>query len=725
MVIARVALDVPVACLFDYAAPGLTRHDIGKRVLVPFGKKQQVGVVMEIANQSTIPAQRIKSVSHLFQDILPISQRTLDLLKFCSDYYHHPLGQAIIGALPPRLRRNKPVNRKANCWFELTEIGRKLDLSTLPANQVLRRKLLARLKTAGVLALDELREISPSAKKALNELVALGWVQETRRTAAINVASAASAPELNVEQAHVLRPIGMGEFACWLLYGVTGSGKTEVYISLISQVLEQGKQALLLVPEINLSPQLEALLRIRFPQYRVACLHSGLNESERLENWLLAQSGEAQIILGTRLAVFTPIPRLGLIIVDEEHDASFKQQEGLRYSARDVAIYSAKQANVPVILGSATPSLESYQHALSGRYKMAILTQRAVENAALPSLRCIDIRRSKLNEGLSETLIEALRERLQRREQSLIFINRRGYAPVLMCSACAWISGCSRCSSRLVLHLREKKLRCHHCGHEERVPSACPNCGNVDLTPLGQGTQRVESALSELFPSARILRIDRDSTRRKAMWPEMLKNIKEGRTDILVGTQILSKGHDFPKLSLVGILNADSSLYSTDFRASERLFAQLMQVGGRAGRAGIPGEVLIQTQFPDHPLFDALGKHDYSAFAKNLLAERRHAGLPPFVHQALLRAEATRFSTVMNYLAEAAKLVSRINHEVTVYDPVPAYMPRLAGRERGQLLVQSNSRKKLQAFLNDWYPKLAETAGKKVRWALDVDPLEF
>jgi len=664
MTIARVALDVPLACLFEYAAPGLTREHVGKRVLVPFGKKQMVGMVMEIANQPSISPQRIKPVSFAFQDIPALSSQTLALCRFCSDYYHFPLGQVVMTALPSRLRRNKPVTQK------------------------------------------------------------MGWVQETLRSA-LNQSQATRAPELNAEQSKVLRPIRMGEFACWLLFGITGSGKTEIYVSLISQVLKLGKQALLLVPEINLSPQLEELLRGRFPQYRVVCLHSGLNDGERLKNWLLAQSGEAQIILGTRLAVFVPAPNLALIIVDEEHDASFKQQEGLRYSARDVAIFRAKQANVPVILGSATPSLESYHHALSGRYHIAALTQRAAENAEPPSLRYIDIRRAKLNEGLSEPLIAALRERLQRSEQSLIFINRRGYAPVLICGMCAWISGCSRCSSRLVLHLLDKKLRCHHCGHEERVPVACPSCGNVDLIPLGQGTQRVENALSDLFPSARILRIDRDSTRRKAIWPEMLKSIRERRVDILVGTQILSKGHDFPKLSLVGILNADTSLYSTDFRASERLFAQLIQVAGRAGRAQIPGEVLIQTQFPGHPLFEALRSHDYSGFAKTLLAERKHAGLPPFMHQALLRAEATRSSTVMNFLADAAKLASRINHEVTVYDPVPAHMPRLAGRERGQLLVQSNSRKKLQAFLKDWYPKLAETANKKVRWALDVDPLEF
>ncbi len=663
MTIARVALDVPVDKLFDYSAPSLTRASIGARVLVPFGKKRVVGIVTEFTEKTEIARERLKRITCVFDDIVPFDAQSLSLLRFCSDYYHYPLGQVILNALPVRLKRTRPLKR--NTGGKLAPVS--FEASGTPANQ----------------------------------------------------------PQLNAEQEQVLGSIKPKGFSCTLLFGVTGSGKTEIYLNLMTRALAQGKQVLLLVPEINLSPQLETLLKQRFPQSRVVSLHSGLNEGERLENWLAAKTGVAQIILGTRLAVFTPIPRPGLIIVDEEHDASFKQQEGLRYSARDIAIFRAKQADVPVILGSATPALESYHHALYGRYHMAALTQRAVGNAALPFLRCIDIRRAELNEGLSESLIAALQERLQRGEQSLIFINRRGYAPVLMCSACAWISGCSRCSSRLVLHLREKKLRCHHCGHEERVPAACPGCGNVDLIPLGQGTQRVESALSGLFPSARILRIDRDSTRRKAIWPGMLKSIQEQQVDILVGTQILAKGHDFPKLSLVGILNPDASLYSTDFRASERLFAQLMQVSGRAGRAEIPGEVLIQTQFPDHPLFEALRKHDYSVFAKTLLAERKHAGLPPFMHQALLRAEATHSSTVMSYLAEAAKLASHISHEMTIYDPVPAHMPRLAGRERGQLLVQSASRKKLQAFLKDWRGKLMKLTNNKVRWAIDVDPLEF
>ncbi|HSS45990.1 MAG TPA: primosomal protein N' [Burkholderiales bacterium] len=724
MSIARVALDVPLDKLFDYLAPDLTREHIGLRVLVPFGKKQIVGVVVDIAEKSNIAPQRLKRIVSVFHDISPLGAQILDVFKFCSDYYHHPLGQVMVNALPARLRRSRPITRKTSGVFCLTETGRKLDPSALPAQAAVKRKLFERLKS-GALKKEELRQISPGAAKALNEFITLGWAHEVAAASSRPPGQPADPHQLTAEQAGVVESIQLAGFSCSLLFGVTGSGKTEIYFNRITRALAEKKQVLLLVPEINLSPQLEAWLKQRFPQSRVVSLHSGLNDGERLENWLAAQSGEAQVILGTRLAVFTPIPKLGFIIVDEEHDASFKQQDGLRYSARDVAIFRAKQADVPVILGSATPALESYQHALSGRYRLAKLAQRAVDNALLPELRCIDIRRLKLNEGLSEPLIGAIRQRLERGEQCLIFLNRRGYAPVLMCTTCNWISGCTRCTAGLVLHLREKKLRCHHCGHEERVPAACPNCGSADLLPLGQGTQRVESALSALFPGARVLRIDRDSTRRKFAWPEMLKRIRDHEVDILVGTQILAKGHDFPKLSLVGILNPDSSLYSTDFRASERLFAQLMQVAGRAGRAQIPGEVLIQTQFPDHPLYEALQRHDYSAFAKTLLAERRHAGFPPFVHQALLRAEATRSSTVMSYLADAAKLASRISNEVTIYDPVPAAVQRLAGRERGQLLVQSPSRKKLQLFLKEWYAKLAAADNKKVRWALDVDPLEF
>jgi primosomal protein N' (replication factor Y) len=479
----------------------------------------------------------------------------------------------------------------------------------------------------------------------------------------------------------------------------------------------------LLVPEIALTPQLEALVAARFPGTRTASLHSGLNEGERHAHWLAAHAGRARIVLGTRLAVFTPMPELGLVVVDEEHDASFKQAEGFRYSARDLAVVRAQQRGVPVVLGSATPALETYYNAVSGRYGLLTLTQRI--GAATPAIECLDTRKEQLADGLSARLLGALRESHARGEQSLVFINRRGYAPVLLCRSCGWISGCRRCSAQLVLHLGDRELRCHHCGHQEPLPAACPQCGNQDLAPVGQGTQRVEAALSGLLPRARVLRIDRDSIRRRHAWPAMRGQIQRREVDVLVGTQILAKGHDFPHLNLVGVLNADSLLYSADFRAPEHLFALLTQVAGRAGRGATQGTVLIQTEFPDHPLYQALKRHDYRAFATSLLEERRQAGFPPFFHQALLRAEAPRLAAALEFLTAAARGARGIIPQVAIYDPVPAAMPRRAGRERAQLLVQSESRPHLQQFLHGWYRLLAEQRSTRARWSLDVDPFEF
>ncbi|MEQ1742100.1 MAG: primosomal protein N', partial [Candidatus Nitrotoga sp.] len=444
-----------------------------------------------------------------------------------------------------------------------------------------------------------------------------------------------------------------------------------------------------------------------------------------MQNWLRAQSGRARIILGTRLAVFTPLPQLALLIVDEEHDASFKQQDGLRYSARDVAIFRASQRGVPIVLGSATPSLESYYNAQSGRYQMLRLTQRAAARARLPTVSCINTSNLAMQHGLSEPLLKALAERLQRGEQSLIFINRRGYAPVLMCGACGWLSGCSNCAGKLVLHLKDRRLRCHHCGHQERVPHACPSCGNTDLQPVGIGTQRVESALQEHFPMARILRVDRDSTRNKGTWHAMRQQIQDDAVDILVGTQMLAKGHDFPNLTLVGVLNPDSALYSSDFRASEKLFAQLVQVAGRAGRADKLGEVLIQTAFPDHPLFRALREHDYDTWAKTLLAERQSAGFPPFMYQVLLRAEAKHEAHMYTFLQRAREAAVELAMPVEIYGVVPAAMPRRANHFLAQLLVQSEARKPLQQFLREWRPLLDALPAQKLRWSLDIDPIDF
>jgi primosomal protein N' (replication factor Y) len=449
-------------------------------------------------------------------------------------------------------------------------------------------------------------------------------------------------------------------------------------------------------------------------------------DAARARGFIDALEGRADIVLGTRLSVFMPLPRLGLIVVDEEHDASFKQQEGLRYSARDVAVFRAKQANVPIVLGSATPSLESWQHAERGRYTRLMLTRRAVAEAP-PEVRCIDTRREKLQDGMSAELLTALATRLERGEQSLIFLNRRGYAPVLACPSCGWISGCRRCAANLVVHLADHRLRCHHCGYENGIPRACPECGNLDLHPFGRGTQRLEAALAAHLPAARILRVDRDSANTSRKWKTLLADVHEGRVDILIGTQMLAKGHDFPRLTLVGVVGADAALFAADFRAPERLFSQLMQVGGRSGRADLPGEVMIQTEYPDHPLYRALVDHDYTRFAQTQLHEREQAGFPPFTFQALLRAEAPAIAQSLDFLHEArAAAVASEPNNVALYDAVPMRLQRLMNLERAQLLVESPSRPALQAFLSRWMGQLyALKAPRELRWHLDVDPLEF
>ncbi|SEL21546.1 primosomal protein N' [Nitrosovibrio tenuis] len=733
MPILRVALDVPVNTLFDYLGPDtvVTEQDVGTRVRVPFGKHLMTGVIMEVATYSSIASPKLKPIAHIFRDVPPLPETLLDLFRFCSAYYHHPLGEVVMNGLPGRLRSSKPFVQQYRPILEyrLTGTGRAADPSVIPPRNIVKRRLLARLKETGSITIEEAKQLSQRAPGVLKEFASLWWVEERAEIESSAIAAANTSspvPVLTPAQKNAVDEIvpTIKQFNTWLLHGVTGSGKTEVYLRLITLMLHQRRQTLVLVPEINLTPQLEAVFRARFPAIRLISLHSGLNPSERAGGWLQAQRGDAQIILGTRLAVFTPLPDLGLIIVDEEQDMSFKQQDGLRYSARDVAIFRARQTGVPVILGSATPSLETYYNAINGRYLRLQLPSRAVRNATLPLVRCIDTRIAKTEEGLSPPLISALETSLALNQQSLVFINRRGYAPVLLCRSCAWTAACQRCASRLVVHLREKKLRCHHCGHQERFPTNCPECGDQDIAPFGHGTQRVEEALSRRFPHARIMRIDRDSTRRKDAWQKMLEEIQGQRVDILIGTQILAKGHDFPNLSLVSVLNSDASLFSSDFRASERLFAQLMQVAGRAGRGGIPGQVLIQTEFPNHPLYQALCRHDYDSLAQTLLVERKLARFPPFIYQVLLWAEAPSIDLALAFLANAEGISAKPKH-IEIFDPVPAQMPRLKGMERAYLLVQSSSRSKLQKFLGEWRTQLDALPDRKVRWALDVDPLEF
>ena len=665
MTIVRVALDVPLHRCFDYLAPDASADDIGCRVRVPFGRRSVIGVIVELPDDSAYAPAQLKQV----EAILPEPRLPADwfrLTEFCAAYYQAPLGEVMLSTLPAGLRRVDP---------------------------------------------PKAREPKPAKELPLPTL----------------------APELTAEQQAALATVRehADGFSPFLLFGVTGSGKTEVYLSLIADALAKGGQVLVLVPEINLTPQLEARVAGRFPAAGLVSLHSELTEAARLRNWQAAFSGQARIVLGTRLSVFAPLPDLALIIVDEEHDPSFKQQDGMRYSARDVAVFRAHERKVPIVLGSATPSLETWANAtakeMRGRYKLLTLKERAIEQARLPSVERIDLRKEKTEEGLSGILLEAIEKRLARGEQSLVFLNRRGYAPVLACTACGWISNGKRCAANLVLHMADRRLRCHHCGYESGVPRTCPTCGNQDIHPFGRGTQRLEEFLAERFPKARILRADRDVAKSRKQWEVLVEKIHAGEADILVGTQMLAKGHDFPKLTLVGVVGADAALFAADCRAPERLFAQLMQVAGRAGRAQLPGQVLIQTQYPDHPLYAAIVKHDYPAFASTQLAERKVAGFPPYSHQAMLRAEAPKMADAIAFLSTARAWPEIAAHPaVALYDPVPMRMARLANLERGQLLVECASRPALQAFLTAWQPVLdGIKSPSRLRWHLEVDPLEF
>lgn len=727
MSIVRVALDVPLPTLFDYELRDGAALAPGQCVVVPFGRKQLVGVVMACAATSDVPPDRLKPVSRVLDTVPPLPPDLLALLSFCSNYYHYPIGATVLAALPARLRAPEPVALKETQYYTLTEAGSQLGPDALDRRKVVQARILAALR-GGLMDAGQIRALSSSAPAALKVLLEAGWVARCEEPPPAATLAFADAHVLTADQQRAVDAVMQArDYNAFLLHGVTGSGKTEVYVHLMRGMLQQGGQILLLVPEINLTPQLENYFCSRFPDAEIASLNSSLAEGERAQNWLRAQSGRARIVLGTRLAVFTPLPRLALIIVDEEHDASYKQQEGLRYSARDVAVFRASQAKIPVVLGSATPSLESWHNAQGGRYQLLSLPARAALGARLPEVHCISTSNLYLPNGISDTLFDAIAQRLERGEQSLVFINRRGYAPVLMCTACGWLSGCPNCAGKLVLHLQDRRLRCHHCGYQARVPHACPDCGNADLQPVGAGTQRAETALQERFPDARVLRVDRDSTRNKGAWHAMRRSIHDAEVDILVGTQILAKGHDFPNLTLVGVLNPDGALYSANFRASEMLYAQLAQVAGRAGRADKAGEVLVQTAFPDHPLFRALRDHDYASWAKTLLEERQLAGFPPFVYQALLRAVGKEEETVYAFLRQARAAAVDIAGDGTVeiYGVVPAAMPRKANHFSAQLLVQCSARKPLHGFLSVWRGMLDDLPASRLRWSLDIDPIEM
>jgi primosomal protein N' (replication factor Y) len=748
--ILRVALDHPLATLFDYRCDAQPAPEPGTLVQVPFGKRLAVGLVCDVTSHTDVPAARLRTVERVCADLPPLSRDWLELVSFAADYYQRGRGEVALPALPQALRDAGRWGRlfAPEVRYRVSEQGLAALPDALPARAAALRRLAQALRETGALTLPDARALHPKAAAMLDDWAARGWAVVDE----IGWADAASpgdnlrpaaigrtvAPTLTEQQADALAAIDAAQgFAPFLLHGVTGSGKTEVYLHALAALLNARPeaQALVLVPEINLTPQFEAAFRARFAGAlapdAIVTLHSGLAEGERARHWLAAHSGRARIVLGTRLAVLASLPSLALIVVDEEHEPAYKQQEGLRYSARDLAVWRAKQLGIPVVLGSATPSLESWWQAEQGRYTRLTLSRRAVADAVLPTVRLVDLeeerRRGRASVGgLSGPLVAALKTRLERGEQSLVFLNRRGYAPALACDACGWVAGCPRCSAYVVLHKPEHALRCHHCGWEARIPRACPECGNVDIAPLGRGTQRVEETLAEAVPGARILRIDADSTRRKGSAQALFSDVHAGEVDILVGTQMIAKGHDFQRVSLVGVLNADTALFSHDFRASERLFAQLMQVSGRAGRGGLPGEVLVQTRYPRHALYHALARHDYVGFASATLTERRDAHLPPFVYQALLRAEGRTLEAALAFLQQAAAALPGLPgaERVTVYDAVPMTIVKVANVHRAQLLLESASRAALQHALRAWQPELRALKGV-LRWSVEVDPLDI
>lgn len=732
----RLALPSPLRRLFDYLPPkGVDPVSLkaGIRIKVPFANRMLVGVLIEVATETTVPADKLKKAIALVDEAPIIPPLLLKLCQWTAQYYQHGLGDTLSWALPNLLKQGQYPDDNKELFWKVAEGSSLSDprLSRAPRQKEALQVLMQHPHGVAQHLMADL-QIQPETLKRLQEKkLAVCATREINTKP--HEGNWLIEPELiaNEEQQRVIDTIGhaLTSFQSFLLYGVTGSGKTEVYFHLIHQVLKMNKQALVLIPEINLSPQTLYRFQKRF-NAKIALIHSNLTDKERLNTWQQAKEGRIDIVIGTRSAIFTPMAKLGIIIVDEEHDSSYKQQDGLRYHARDLAVVRARMEHVPVILGSATPSLESLYNAEQGRYKLLSLTYRA-GNASPPKIQCLDARTQKIDSGISSQLQHLIENTLTAGQQVLIFINRRGFAPTLICQHCGWICHCPHCDARMTLHLREQQLRCHHCDYQQRLPSICPHCQHVDLRPVGVGTERTEDRLSVLFPHWPIWRIDRDSTSRKQAMQEILDVVKTGAPGILVGTQMLAKGHHFPKVTLVAILDVDSGLFSADFRACEKTAQLIVQVAGRAGRAKLAGQVLMQTHLPDHPLILQLIEKGYLAFASHELQERKSANFPPFSYFTLLRAEAYKQEQLEAFLhnahTQAEMLAIQFEHNVIeVMDPVPAPMERKAGRYRGQLLIQSGARPVLHSFLALWMQALEELPKtSQIRWSLDVDPIDL
>ncbi|OFK85006.1 primosomal protein N' [Neisseria sp. HMSC061E12] len=724
----RIAVNVPLSdglLTYSHSEP----LPPGTRVLVPFRNKTVVGVVWETDIAPDMDTARILSVQTAFVEEKPLPQSWRDLLAFTSRYYHYPTGQAVFVALPQGLKETRAVEMpQPPLFYALNEAGR---AQTPPPARFNKKAALWDALLSGGMTMAALKQMNAQAAKLIEDWVKQGWIETTEAAKSVlrscNGQVSYSEFVLNADQQKASDEIqtAFGKFQPFLLYGITGSGKTEVYFDAMAKVLAQGRQVLFLLPEINLTPQLLKRVENRFADVPTAVLHSQMAAGKRTQDYLRAMLGQAKLVIGTRLAVFTPMDDVGLIVVDEEHDGSFKQDNELRYHARDLAVWRAKQSGCPIILGSATPSLESWYKAQSGTYRLLQLTERAHTAAQLPQVDILNVGRLKLDNGFSPQALQLLKQNFEAGGMSLVYLNRRGFAPALFCGDCGYTFGCPNCSTKMVLHQRARQLRCHHCDHREPIPYKCPDCGNQDLTAVGHGTQRVEETLRAFLPKAAVVRVDRDSTAHKNDWADLYRRIADNEIDILVGTQMLAKGHDFARLNLVIVLNADGSLYSADFRAPERLFAELMQVSGRAGRADKPGKVLIQTQLPEHPVFAAVKAQDYAVFAENELNERQMFAMPPFSFQTAVRADAPRVADAMEFLNAAKETLAPLLPEsVSQFGAAPMLMVRLAERERAQIFLESTSRQDLHRAVSLWVQVLQQNRDGKIRWSVDVDVQE-
>ena len=728
MIYLRIAVNVPLSdgiLTYSHSEP----LSPGMRVLVPFRNKTVVGIVWETDIAPDMDTARILSVQTAFVEEKPLPQSWRDLLAFTSRYYHYPTGQAVFAALPQGLKETREVEMpQPPLFYALNEAGR---AQTPPPARFNKKAALWDALLSGGMTMAALKQVNAQAAKLIEDWADQGWIETTEAVKPVlrscNGQASHSEFVLNADQQKASDEIqtAFGKFQPFLLYGITGSGKTEVYFDAMAKVLAQGRQVLFLLPEINLTPQLLKRVENRFADVPTAVLHSQMAAGRRTQDYLRAMLGQAKLVIGTRLAVFTPLPDVGLIVVDEEHDGSFKQDNELRYHARDLAVWRAKQSGCPIILGSATPSLESWHKAQSGAYRLLQLTERAHAAAQLPQVDILNVGRLKLDNGFSPQALQLLKQNFEAGGMSLVYLNRRGFAPALFCGDCGHTFGCPNCSAKMVLHQRARQLRCHHCDHREPIPFKCPDCGNQDLTAVGHGTQRIEETLRTFLPKAVVVRVDRDSTAHKNDWADLYRRIADNEIDILVGTQMLAKGHDFARLNLVIVLNADGSLYSADFRAPERLFAELMQVSGRAGRADKPGKVLIQTQLPEHPVFAAVKAQDYAVFAENELNERQMFAMPPFGFQTAIRADAPRVADAMEFLNAAKETLAPLLPEsVSQFGAAPMLMVRLAERERAQIFLESPSRQDLHRAVSLWVQVLQQNRDGKIRWSVDVDVQE-